>query len=40
MDMRRQIMAASEKLFLERGYHGTSMREIAAACGIQVGNLN
>lgn len=40
MDMRSQIMDASRRLFLERGYRGTSMREIAAACGIKVGNLN
>lgn len=30
----------SERLFLEKGYARTSMREIAAACGIAVGNLN
>lgn len=39
-ELRNQIMDASEKLFLEKGYHATSMREIAALCGIQVGNLN
>ena len=33
------IIKNSEILFREKGYNGTSMREIAAASGIAVGNL-
>lgn len=33
------IAQESRRLFNERGYQDVSMREIAAACGISVGNL-
>jgi AcrR family transcriptional regulator len=36
---RRKIEAAAMKIFTRQGYHGTSMREIAAASGFSIGNL-
>jgi len=34
-----EITKAAHRLFLERGYHGTSMREIAREAGIAVGGI-
>lgn len=36
---REEITAAAFRLFLERGYHGTSMRQIAQEAGIAVGGI-
>lgn len=36
---RQQILAAAERLFSEKGYHNVSMRMIAGALEISVGNL-
>jgi AcrR family transcriptional regulator len=33
---RRDILLASERLFAQRGYHAVSLRDIAAAAGVQV----
>lgn len=35
---RRQLIRASARLFREKGYHGTSVRDIAAATGMQSGS--
>lgn len=35
----QRILEAATALFSERGYHGTSMREVAAAVGIKAGSL-
>ena len=36
---REDIIACARRLFEERGYNGVSMRDIAGALGISVGNL-
>jgi len=36
---RQQIVAASHRLFLEQGYHGTSMRQIARESKMALGSL-
>lgn len=36
---RDQILAAAEQLFSERGYHATTIRDIADAAGMQSGSL-
>lgn len=36
---RRRIQTAALELFADRGYHGVSMRELAAATGIQASSL-
>lgn len=36
---RQQIVAASHRLFLEQGYHGTSMRQIARESQMALGSL-
>lgn len=36
---RAQIVAASHRLFLEQGFHGTTMRQIAAESGMALGSL-
>ncbi len=36
---RQQIVAASHRLFLEQGYHGTSMRQIAKESQMALGSL-
>lgn len=38
-DRRAQILAAALQLFSRRGFHGTSMREIATAAGISLSTL-
>lgn len=35
----RRIEAAALRVFTRQGYHGTSVREIAAAAGVSIGNL-
>lgn len=35
----RRILEAATRLFSEQGYHGTSMREVAAAVGIRAASL-
>src|SRR5215470_16876440 len=35
----RRIIDAATEMFYERGYHGTTMREIAAGVGIKAGSL-
>jgi AcrR family transcriptional regulator len=35
----RRILEAATELFSEKGYHGTSMREVAAAVGIRAASL-
>ncbi len=39
MDRKEEILATAERLFSERGYHATSMRDIAAALGLKGGSL-
>lgn len=39
-DTRRIILENSYELFARQGYSATSMRQIADACGIQLGNLS
>ena len=34
-----EILEAASRVFRQRGLHATGMREIAAECGMQVGNL-
>jgi AcrR family transcriptional regulator len=36
---RNQILAAAHLLFVQKGYHGTSMREIARQAGIALGGI-
>lgn len=36
---KRKIEAAARRAFIKQGYHGTSIREIAKACGVSVGNI-
>ncbi|HEX9616786.1 MAG TPA: TetR/AcrR family transcriptional regulator [Anaerolineales bacterium] len=36
---RAEITLAAHQLFLERGYHGTSMRQIAQAAGVALGGI-
>ena len=36
---RNEIVQAAYRLFLERGYHGTSMRQIAQNAGIALGGI-
>lgn len=38
-DTKNRILACARKLFQERGYNDVSMRDIADAAGIQIGNL-
>ena len=38
-DTRLEIIVAAHDLFLRKGYHGTSMRRIAAAAGIALGGI-
>jgi AcrR family transcriptional regulator len=38
-DKRRRILDAALKAFAERGYHGTSVPEVAEAAGVGVGTL-
>jgi AcrR family transcriptional regulator len=33
-DLRAEILAAAERLFIARGYHGLAMRELAEAVGV------
>ena len=39
MDTRESILRCADALFREKGYNGVSMRDVAAAAGIRVGNL-
>lgn len=39
MDRKEQILETAERLFSERGYHATSMRDIAAALDLKGGSL-
>jgi AcrR family transcriptional regulator len=36
---RLQIAKGASKLFIKKGYHKTSMREISKATGLTIGNL-
>jgi AcrR family transcriptional regulator len=36
---RQQIIQAAHRLFVERGYHGTSMRQIAKQAGLALGGI-
>ncbi len=36
---RTELVAAAARLFAERGYHGTSMADLAEALGVQKGSL-
>jgi TetR/AcrR family transcriptional regulator, cholesterol catabolism regulator len=36
---RDELVAAARRLFAERGYHGTSMADLATAMGVQKGSL-
>jgi AcrR family transcriptional regulator len=38
-ERREQIADGAVQLFIKRGYEGTSMREIAEACNMSVGNM-
>ncbi len=38
-EKKRSILRAAGEAFRSRGYHDTSMREVAATCGMAVGNL-
>jgi AcrR family transcriptional regulator len=38
-DTRRRLIEAAHAQFLEKGYHGTSMRQIAQAAGLAVGGI-
>jgi AcrR family transcriptional regulator len=35
----KRILEAATELFYEKGYHGTTMREVASAVGIKAGSL-
>ena len=39
MDTREKILHCAEDLFRQKGYNGVSLRDIAEAAGIRVGNL-
>lgn len=39
MQRKEQVLAKAEQFFAERGFHGTSMRDIADALSIQGGSL-
>lgn len=39
VEISAKILKAATELFLEKGFLGTSMREIAGRCGIVVGNI-
>ena len=39
MDTREKILRCAEALFLQKGYNGVSLRDIAEAAQIRVGNL-
>ena len=39
MSTREDILRSARALFMEKGYNGVSMRDIAEAAGIRVGNL-
>lgn len=39
MSTREDILRSAQALFMEKGYNGVSMRDIAEAAGIRVGNL-
>jgi AcrR family transcriptional regulator len=39
VDARERVLSAAAELFAERGYHGTSVRDIAAACGLKPSSL-
>src|SRR6476659_10570507 len=36
---REELVAVASRLFAERGYHGTSMADLAEAMGLQKGSL-
>ena len=36
---REELVATATRLFAERGYHGTSMADLAEALGVQKGSL-
>ena len=38
-DRRTEILDTAERLFAERGFHATSMRDLCAALGMSAGNL-
>lgn len=39
VDARERVLSAAADLFAEHGYHGTSVRDIAAACGLKPSSL-
>lgn len=38
-DIRQRVLSESERLFLEKGFQETSIREIVSASGVSLGNL-
>src|SRR5262245_66553135 len=38
-DKRRRVLDAALKVFAERGYHGTTVPDVAAAAGVGTGTL-